>query len=507
MSLKIRRALLSVSDKTQLVDLAKALASAGAELVATGNTAKIIAEAGLTVIPVEKITGSPEAFQGRMKTLSYQICSGILFRRGDPQDEADAKRLGILPIDCVVVNFYPFESQPENEMIDIGGPTLVRAAAKNASHVLVATDPAQYSEVISELKSTGSVSEPLLERCRARTWERVFEYDRAIAEKYGESKKVNLRYGENPHQSAELIMDPESPVDWESSPVPLSYNNILDLSAAYELTREMKNEFQDHTTVVIVKHGNPCGVSSVARSIPGAQQKALENAWAGDPVSAFGGVLCFSHPLETESAKWLSDRFIECVAAPEFAPQSFEKKKNLKTVFIRSFEFPKIPIFEMTVVGGRLRQQADVGLGKMAPEKMDQVTQAEFPKKYYSLARFGIAVNRALKSNAIALVREVLEGKGFQLVGAGPGQPNRVDSLQVLAIPRAKKVIGSENLSECVLVSDAFFPFRDSIDVASQSQIRMIVQPGGSKRDSEVIAACDEKGIAMVLTGVRHFKH
>jgi phosphoribosylaminoimidazolecarboxamide formyltransferase / IMP cyclohydrolase len=530
-NLKIRRALLSVSDKAGIVELARALSDAGAELVATGKTARVLEDAGLRITPIERVSGSPEAFQGRMKTLSFPVCSGILYRRGDASDEADLARLGVEPIDCVVVNFYPFEqaaaragiSQKELiEEVDIGGPTLVRAAAKNSPSVLVLTDPTQYSAVISDLRATRAVSIPVVEKCAARTWERVLAYDRAIAERLGEGGgegvgpgRRALRYGENPHQTGHLEFDPSGPIDWATqlTPTELSYNNILDLTAAYHLVSDLIEIDPASSSVVIIKHGNPCGVAMIPKASKtgsSSQLTALQKAWDGDPVSAFGGVLAFSDPLEDSTAAWLAERFIELVAAPGLsegnAPSRplgtmLAKRKNLKAVGIRRYgEVPRETV--VAVPGGKLFQTSDTG----NRETLKSVTKHAWPAERERLSRFGIAVCRTLKSNAIALVREVPGVPGSaQLAGAGQGQPNRIDSLKILAVPRAL-AMGAE-LGTCLMVSDAFFPFRDTVDTAFEAGIRNIIQPGGSMKDAESISACDQHGIAMAFTGVRHFKH
>jgi phosphoribosylaminoimidazolecarboxamide formyltransferase/IMP cyclohydrolase len=519
-SLKIRRALLTVSDKAGVVELGRALASSGAELVATGKTAVVLQEAGLKVAPIEKVSGTPEAFQGRMKTLSFAVCGGILYRRGDASDEKDLARLSIPAIDCVVVNFYPFEAAAAREGIsrkelieevDIGGPTLVRAAAKNSPDTLVLTDPAQYAEVIASLKLEGSVPEATVSRCAARAWDRVWAYDSAIAARLGEKQVRALRYGENPHQKGRLEFDPQGPIDWQTplTPTELSYNNILDLSSAYQLMVDLRRIDPGCSSVVIVKHNNPCGVAMIPKSSPGAQKKALLEAWAGDPVSAFGGVLVFSDALELETAQWLAEKFVELVSAPQLEAGSaplqvmLAKRKNLKAVSIRRFtELTEDSV--VSVPGGKLYQQPDVG----CRETLKSVTRKAWPTEpgFERLTRFGIAVGRSLKSNAIALVRELPGIPGSaQLAGAGQGQPNRIDSLKILAVPRAR-AMGAQ-LSECLMVSDAFFPFRDTVDAAFEAGLGYIVQPGGSLKDAESIAACDEHGMAMVFTGVRHFKH
>jgi phosphoribosylaminoimidazolecarboxamide formyltransferase/IMP cyclohydrolase len=525
--LRIRRALLSVSDKKGIVELAKALESNGCELIATGKTQSVLSSSGLSVTPIERVSGSPEAFQGRMKTLSFPVCSGILYRRGDPADELDLEQLNIRPIDCVVVNFYPFEeasaregisAQELVEKIDIGGPTLVRAAAKNAPDVLVLTSPEQYSAVIEQLNESHSVKRETVREYVQEAWERVLSYDSAIARELGKRGKRRLRYGENPHQKGFLEYDSAGPIGWGETLTSseLSYNNIADLSAAYGLASDLR-EIDSHATgVVIVKHGNPCGVSLVPKSVPQAQRVALTRAWEGDSVSAFGGVLVFTDPIEASVAEWLSERFVELVAAPGLSQEDSQKKgtvlhiltskrKNMKAVPIH--RFGENPVESMSVVpGGRLFQTTDLG----SEESFASVTQVRWPKDKNKLSQFGIAVCRALKSNAIALVRELHAPKGaFQLVGAGQGQPNRIDALKSLAVPRAQATLrlSEGKIEECVLVSDAFFPFRDTVDAAHAAGLKFILQPGGSIKDSDSISACNEHGIAMAFTGVRHFKH
>ncbi len=520
--MKIRRALLSVSDKTNLVELAKALLTTGAELVATGKSAVVIKEAGLKVTAIEVLTGSPESFNGRMKTLSFNVCSGILYRRGNQNDEKNLLTLGVKPIDAVVVNFYPFEKYLESnvsdieliEQIDIGGPTLVRAAAKNKKDVLVLTSPSLYKDVISDLKQNGEVSNKLLEICAKRAWGDVYNYDKAIASKFGKTEfEMSLRYGENPHQKARILVENDSPISWDKPLTnnEISYNNILDLSAAYALARDIKDLDNSMTGVVVFKHQNPCGVALIPKSTKDAQKQALIKAWEGDPVSAFGGVLVFTDPLTMSAVDWVKEKFIEAIAVPQLnidSPELLELckfRKKLKAVSINSFEAkPKEMIIK--VPGATLYQDADLGLKE---EKLESVTRLSFPKEKESVALFGIAVCRKLKSNTIAIVRNIPDNcGGYQLVGAGQGQPNRVEALEKLALPRAINVLGkSSALVDCVLISDAFFPFPDSVEIAGKAGIRYIAQPGGSIKDKDVINECNMRGIAMVFTGRRHFLH
>lgn len=513
----MKRALLSCSDKTGLEELAHTLAAKGVELFASGQTREGLLKAGLDVKPVEQLSGSPEAFQGRMKTLSFPIFGGILARRGDAKDDADLTKLGIKNIDVVVVNFYPFEkAKPEAprqeriELIDIGGPALVRAAAKNAPDVLVLTDPSQYAQVITELKTEGTVSKQTNLACAARAWTRIKEYDQAIDAVFGEAASelpTELRYGENPHQKAWVTVDADAPIAWNKNLTPqaLSYNNILDCSAAYSLLRDLKKTWPKHAHVVIVKHNNPCGVASVELDQPQALKKALELAWEGDPVSAFGGVLAFSEPMSLEIATFFESRFVELIAAPGLKAKSPEldllllKRKNIKAVNIEHFE-TTTDTQTVTIPGGKLVQQIDQNLNETLTAK----TSHEWTPKDRDLGQFGILVTRSLKSNAITLVRSI--DNGFQLVGAGQGQPNRIDAIKTLAIPRARAVTQNK-IEDCILISDAFFPFTDSIDVIAAEGIKKIIQPGGSIKDPQVIEAAQAKNIQMAFTNTRHFRH
>ena len=515
MNPQFKRALLSVSDKEGLVELARALVEQGVECVASGGTARALQSAGLPVTPVEELTGNAEAFGGRMKTLSFEIASGILFRRGDSEDVQTIQSLGIRPIDLVVVNFYPFEKTIQKkgvskeeavENIDIGGPTLVRAAAKNAPDTGVLTDPSQYAAFLEAFQK-GAVPAALLERFAAEAFERTASYDRAIADAFSEAH-LELRYGENPHQSAYLQVESDSPIDWQErvGPEALSYNNILDLSRGFELLASLRGIFPESKTVVILKHGNPCGVGCEAQAGTQSLKTLLERAWEGDPTSAFGGVLLFSHPLDTDVMEFLSDRFIEAVCAPDLTSEQIEKawpkKKKLKAVRIRHWKLSQ-RMRSLNVVGGVLSQTPDLEI----ESSFESVTRTEWAPEANPLARFGIAITRALLSNAIAVVREV--GGVFQLIGAGQGQPNRIDALDRLALERAEQVVRESegSLKNALVVSDAFFPFPDAIEAIAKHGVQRVVQPGGSIRDGEVVEAANQHGIQMAFTGVRHFKH
>lgn len=594
----IQRALLSVSDKTGLVELARGLIKAGVELIATGGTRDLLTENGIPSTPVEAISKTPEAFGGRMKTLSFPLLSGILFHRSRDLDEAS--KLGIQPIDLVVVNFYPFENysiefrgesrggsrgelRDKNskldesleqliEKIDIGGPTLVRAAAKNAPEVSVLTDPEDYQSFLTELNSnSGRILEKTSRRLSHRAWLKVLNYDRAIAETLSPPElqnsltapslaAVKLRYGENPHQKAWFTEFDSSPIEWIANSDEaltsnaLSYNNFLDLSAAYRLMSELIELDPSRAHCVIVKHLSPCGVASVPivssnvssnsqkdvssnkisnkstndispHDIFNASKIALDLAWAGDPVSSFGGVVVFSHSIDESVFSYFYTHFIDTLAAPGLSPSIsgwqnlLSKRKGLKAVRIQSWEVSSqfSNYIEVGVPGGRLTQEVDA----YQEEPLESKTKKPFPSEQTSLARFGIACVKSLKSNAVALVRTLpslqglhsqeLQGQAlhesWQLVGTGQGQPNRIEALEWLAIPRARRAIGKDSLRECLLVSDAFFPFADAVSVAAKADIRAIVQPGGSLKDSESVAAADSNDIAMAFTGRRHFKH
>lgn len=531
--MKIRRALISVSDKEGVVELAQALSKSGTELVATGGTLKLLESSGLKVRSVESITRNPESFGGRMKTLSFHLLSGVLYQRGNTRDESEAKALGIEPIDAVIVNFYPFEQASKKpgisrddliEEVDIGGPTMVRAAAKNSKHVLVVSSPTLYADVIRELQTEGGVTEATREICAQNTWRDVAAYDHAIALRLS-GDTLTLKYGENPHQMGHLMVDPSSPIAWptgsDGDRAPISYNNILDASASYELVSGIKSQFPGCEAVAIFKHCNPCGVA-VSLSGKQSQRKLLEMAWASDPVSAFGGVVTLSSPLEKEAAEFLSSKFVELIQAPGLSKPSadvtaaFSKKKNLKTLEVRAWTdagatASRKKHTEMSVVGGVLFQDRDV----VGTESLEWVTKAKGSKANETAARVGVHVVTSLKSNAVALLRCTEGGDVVQLIGTGQGQPNRVEAIDWLAVRRAerfykdngrtlKEAAGADSV---VLVSDAFFPFPDSIEIAAAAGVTTIIQPGGSIKDGDVIQACDRLGAAMAKTGRRHFRH
>ncbi len=512
---EIKRALLSVSDKTGIKKLGKFLVNAGVEIISTGGTAKALAEDKIPVTPIEKITGNPEAFQGRMKTISFQTISALLFQRGNEKDEAQAQELNIEPIDLLVCNFYPFQSTMDEEEnlfiknIDIGGPTMVRAAAKNFISVL--TSPSQYGECMREMEENKScMGLDSRRKLSAQAFKHTADYEVIIAQemskRYSKEKSMwlpffqgkTLRYGENPHQEAVHYRCP-----WlgNSSLVsadiiqgkPLSYNNIIDADVAYRAAHDalMANQ-KTGAAVAVIKHLNPCGLA-----VAPSGEKALELAWAGDPISAFGSVICSTQEINFHMAQWLKDKFIEVLVAPSIDPEAmklFTKKKNLRILLCSSPAGEKEKMIR-SILGGVLIQDEDL----YVEEDFKSVTEARFDATH--LAQFGVMAAKHLKSNAIALVEKNKDS--MQLVGAGMGQPNRIDSLELLAGFRAK----GKNFKEILLASDAFFPFTDIIESAARLGIQRIVQPGGSIRDQEIIEACNQHKIAMAFTGRRHFRH
>ena len=519
-AVKIRRALLSVSDKTGLLEFARALAARGVELVSTGGTAKAIREAGLPVRDVSDVTGFPEMMDGRVKTLHPLVHGGLLGRVGF--DEAVMAQHGIAPIDLLVLNLYPFErvsADPDStldevvENIDIGGPAMLRSAAKNFARVAVATDPAQYPRILGELEASGgTLSAKTRFALAVAAFNRVAQYDACISDYLSALrddgsrdlfpaqsnsnlvKVMDLRYGENPHQHAAFYRD--------LHPVPgtlatftqlqgkeLSYNNLADADAAWECVRQF-----DGAACVIVKHANPCGVAQAA-----GNAQAYELAYATDPTSAFGGIIAFNRPLDAGTAKAILDRqFVEVLIAPDYEPAALEvagKKANVRVLRIPHGEGRNN--FDVKRVGsGLLMQTSDIR--EVAREELKVVTRrAPTPAELEDLL-FAWRVAKFVKSNAIVYARDQ------RTIGVGAGQMSRVVSAKIAALKAEEAglvVPGS------VMASDAFFPFRDGIDAAAAAGIRAVIQPGGSMRDAEVIAAADEHGIAMVFTGIRHFRH
>jgi phosphoribosylaminoimidazolecarboxamide formyltransferase/IMP cyclohydrolase len=542
--MKIRRALLSVHDKTGLVEFARGLSARGIELLSSGGTAAALRAAGLAARDVSEFTGFPEMLDGRVKTLHPKVHAGLLYVRGNPQHEATMEQHGLAPIDLVCVNLYPFEStvarsdvtfEEAIEQIDIGGPTLLRSAAKNMESVTVVMDPADYPAVLAELEQHDGQTRPAFRKTLARkVFIRTAQYDAAISDYlarvlpgdrtpppymavYGEG--VDLRYGENPHQHAVLYRAPvATEADIAHAEVlhgkEMSYNNYVDADAALEAVRELCGR----PAAAIIKHTNPCGYATGADLA-----EALAAAWSGDPVSAFGSVIAVTVPVDAAATHFLKGRFVEALIAPDFTPDALDllkkKSKDIRLLKLpRPLTPPAVTRVARAIGGGLLVQDRDVGVAA----QMVFPTENHFPEGKRPLAEFGMKVGKHIKSNAIAIVREYMPGQ-YSLLGMGAGQPNRVDAVKRLAIAKARENIAtlyqsaeygqmpkdfeSAILSECVLVSDAFFPFPDSIEHAAEAGLRYIIQPGGSKKDEEVIAACDKYGIAMAFTGMRHFRH
>ncbi len=537
MERKIQRALISVSDKTGVADLARSLAAHGCDIVSTGGTARALAAAGVPVIEISRVTGNPEAFGGRMKTISFEIESAILFDRD--RDAAEAASLGIVPIDLVVCNLYPFrEARDANaplddlvEQIDVGGPTMIRAAAKNYRHVAVLCRPSDYERFAAELDATGgATSIETRERLMREAFHHTADYDAVIAEaldeRFGEASlrlafrgAKRLRYGENAHQEAVLLRETGALHSLCDLGVlggkELSYNNIVDLHAALDAVRDL-----EPIACAVIKHTNPCGLCQAATG-----RQALELAWRSDPVSAFGSVVAFNRSLDRKTVEFLeldaADRarrkFVEVIVAPSVAPEAVEYLKRNESLRIVALDPASLPRGRDVTVwaGAALVQTSAAALW----ERVDVATKAAPSgvgvegSSFTRLLRFGTIAARQVKSNAIVLVGE--KDGALRLLGMGAGQPNRVVSTR-LAVDRARATLAAEGLDEsgirdalarAVLVSDAFFPFPDSVEAAAAAGVRLFVQPGGSIRDREVVARADELGVSMIVTGTRHFRH
>lgn len=511
------RALISVSDKTGVVEFARALAARGVEIISTGGTMQALRQAGLPVTYVSDVTGFPECLDGRVKTLHPRIHGGILAVRDNPDHVAQMEQQGIKAIDIVAVNLYPFRETirrldvtlPEAiENIDIGGPALIRAAAKNFRFVTVVTDPAEYGVVLKELAQPGGVSYATRLRLARRAFAHTAAYDACIAAylagQLGEGKfpqelqlvydKIaDLRYGENPHQQAAFYREryggrtPGVATARQLHGKELSYNNIVDLEAAYGLAAEFSQP-----AAVIIKHTNPCG-AAVGETLV----EAYEKAYAADPVSAFGGIIGLNREVDEATAQAVAKLFVEAVIAPGYAPAALAvltKKKNIRLLATDApFDAAGAGQDFKRVSGGLLVQDTDVF--DVQRGEMKVVTKREpTPEEWRELA-FAWKVVKHVKSNAIVITA------GGQTLGVGAGQMNRVGSAQIALKQAGDKARGA------VLASDAFFPFRDTIDTAARAGITAVIQPGGSIRDEESIAAADEAGMAMVFTGVRHFRH
>lgn len=518
-----RRALISVSDKTGVVEFAQGLVSLGFEVLSTGGTSKHLQDAGIAVTDVSDVTQFPEILGGRVKTLNPLIHGGILGRPGLESDAAEMREHSIDPIEVVCCNLYPFEKTVANpdvtladavEKTDIGGPCMVRAAAKNHQYVLPVTDAAQYQSVLDAL-SAGDVSDSFRLELAAAAFRLTAAYDKAIAAFYssqcqsessdsGESLSLNfdlsssLRYGENPHQSASFYVEPSAgPTTLAAAEQlhgkELSYNNLIDLDAALQIVREF-----DQPAAVVIKHTNPCGCA-----IADSQETAFLNAYAGDPVSAFGSILGFNRTLDVATAERLCEpnRFIEAIIAPGFDEAAIEllRTKPKWKNNVRLLALPALTdeaagsVDYRRITGGLLTQERDDR--PEVPNDWKVVTEREPTEAERAELGFAWRVCKHVKSNAI------LFAKDRAVVGVGAGQMSRLDSSFIAAHKAGDRAVGA------VVASDAFFPFRDGVDEAAKSGVTAVIQPGGSRNDDEVIAACNEHNLAMILTGRRHFRH
>ncbi|RWK64282.1 bifunctional phosphoribosylaminoimidazolecarboxamide formyltransferase/IMP cyclohydrolase [Mesorhizobium sp.] len=523
----VRRALLSVFDKTGLIDFARALAAAGVELVSTGGTAKAIAEAGMVVRDVSDLTGFPEIMDGRVKTLHPSVHGALLGVRDDPEHAAAMRDHGIELIDLVVSNLYPFEDVRRSgaayasivENIDIGGPAMIRASAKNHAYVAIVTDPEDYASVLNALEMNfGSLSLDFRKKLAAKAFARTATYDAAISGWFAEALEIEhptwrafggrldqvMRYGENPHQSAGFYVDgdkrPGVATARQLQGKQLSYNNINDTDAAFELVGEF--DPARSATVAIIKHANPCGVAEGA-SLKAAYAKAL----ACDPVSAFGGIVAMNRTLDAEAAEEIVKTFTEVIIAPgasEEAIRIVAAKKNLRLLVTGGLPDPRTASVTVKSVSGGLLVQ---GRDNAVVDDLDLkvvTRRAPTPAEMADL-KFAFRIAKHVKSNAIVYVRD------GATVGIGAGQMSRVDSSRIAArkaLDAAEAAGLAEPLTKnSVVASDAFFPFADGLLSAIEAGATAVIQPGGSMRDDDVIAAADAHGIAMVFTGVRHFRH
>lgn len=504
--MEVKNALVSVWTKRGIVELCKGLSEMGVQIISTGGTASHLKSSGINVKEVSEFTGYPEILNKRVKTLHTFIYAGILARRSVPEDMMVLKKMGIEPIDMVVVNFYPFKEMSKKvksvedllEFIDIGGPTMVRASAKNYMDVLVVVDPDDYQWVIDGLKK-GDINEKDRFKLALKAFSLTAEYDAFISSHLSKIRKFDigkrffvmnkledLRYGENPHQKASLYISDSEKSYEQLHGKELSYNNIIDMSSAALLVSEFQKP-----TAVIIKHTNPCGAAS-ANTISEAYKKARLT----DPVSAFGGIVGLNREVDEETAKILSETFLEVVIAPQFSGKALSiltAKKNLRLV---KADFKKLKNYRTelrSVPGGYLIQDTDrVDYKK---NSLRVVTKVKPTKSQMESLLFAWRICKYVKSNAIVIAKD------FQLIGVGAGQMSRVDSAKIAVM---KALLP---LKDSVAASDAFFPFRDGVDVLADAGVKAIIQPGGSVRDEEVIKAADERKIAMVFTGIRHFKH
>jgi len=496
--MQIERAILSVSDKTGIVELARALRAKNVEILSTGGTAKHLADNGIEVTSIAQWSGAPEILGGRVKTLTPRVFGAILFDRATDSHRADVDRLGIPPIDLVVVNLYPFEATIAQEgvtvdeaieQIDVGGPSMLRAAAKNHRSVLPLCDPSLYADFLREFES-GELSDAFRRRCAVEVFRKTSRYDAMIAQFLGEgsdltlslSKFQDLRYGENPQQSAAFYVPHDAKPFEQIHGKELSYNNLLDLDSAMRLAHAFAEP-----AAAVIKHTNPCGVAR-RESIADALRAAID----ADPVSAFGGIIGVNREFDAGCASIVEPMFLEVIVAPSFSDDAREvlsKKKNLRLIVAAK---PVADTEYRSAAGGILVQDSDRIAGR---EKWTVASERQPTAEEMDGLEFAWIVCAHVKSNAIVLTNR------NQTVGIGAGQMSRVDAAKVAIMKSIAPTTGT------YAASDAFFPFRDGLDLLADAGITAIIQPGGSVRDAEVIAAANERGLAMVFTGERHFRH
>ncbi len=525
----LRRALLSVSDKTDLVGFAKALVSHGVEIVSTGGTATALLAQGIPVVPIEALTGFPEMLDGRVKTLHPRVHGGLLGRRDLPAHIAAMQEHGIKPIDLVCVNLYPFESairrdgvtyEEAVENIDIGGPSMIRSAAKNHSHVCVVTDPSQYDRVCSDLRSNqGGTSGTLRRELAAAAFARTAAYDTAIAAWFDTSsdrdfpntlrltftRQDELRYGENPHQRASAYIQAGSrETAVVGAPLlhgkTLSYNNLLDASAALELAQDLNDLGQDLRACGIIKHTNPCGAAVSSSTV-----EAFRRAYEGDPLAAYGSIVAFNCTIDLETAQEMvtGERFLEVVIAEAFEPKALEmlaaRWKNVRLIALGSMRHRiNRPLSFRSIPGGLLAQERDTLPAR--PQEFKHVAGPAPTDVVLADAAFACTVAKHLKSNAVCVA-----GRGM-LWGSGAGQMDRVASCKI-AIEKAAARLRDAHGCLPVAASDAFFPFSDGPELLIKAGVKCLAHPGGSKRDSDTIELCEREGVTCLLTGSRHFRH
>ena len=504
-SVQIKRALVSCSDKTGLESLCKLLHSFHVEIIASGGTATSLKEWGIPHTSVEDITQWPEMLGGRVKTLHPKIHGGILHRRHDPEDQKAVQEHQIPSIDIVIVNLYPFETKPSIEMIDVGGPTLLRGAAKNHASVVVLSSPNLYAEFEEEFRQQkGCTRLAFRHKCAAETFKRTSAYDVHISQWFHQEpsqtltlsvpKAHSLRYGENPQQSASVYYPGGNYPFQVHQGKELSYNNLCDLQSAIEIVYSANAYFADKRHYcVVIKHQNPCGFGAGTSS-----QESWENAVSGDPEAAFGGIVACSQTIGRETAEKMANLFLECIVAPDFEPNAltiFSAKKNLRLITLK--EIPAVKNQLRSWFNGVLLQSQD----SFEPVADWNVNVTRAPtKEQMKAAQVAWYICRYIKSNAVAIASE------DRLIAAGAGQMSRVDAIRILE-RKLKALKPAPDMKLMAVASDAFFPFKDSIETLATLGVQCIIQPGGSVRDQEVIESCRQHGISLIVTGRRHFYH